>query len=296
MRPVVVVGDAGVDVLTRPRLPVVDGGESPADIRLAPGGAAANTAVWLASYGVPVTLVSRVGDDEAGRAARHALEGAGVVCRFTVDAALPTCVVVVLVDAEGGRTMLSDRGANAVLSPDDLDLTPAPQDGPQPAVLVRPHLHLSGYVLLSPTSRAAGLAALARARELRWTTSVDPQSAELVAEVGAEALLGWVEGVDLLLPNEVELEALGGAARVLRSVGAVAATYGADGARWFALGAEPLHVPAPPVRCRDSTGSGDAFNAGVLAATSRLAGPKDALLAGVTAGSTAATADGARPA
>lgn len=296
MRRVVVVGDAGVDVLTRPRLPLVQGGESPAEIHLVPGGAGANTAAWLASYGVPVSLVARVGDDEAGRAARHGLERAGVVCRLATDAELPTCVVVVLVDDEGNRTMLSDRGANAALSPDDIDLTISSSPGPEPAVLLHHHLHLSGYVLLSPTSRAAGLAALAQAREARWTTSVDPQSAELVAEVGAETFLGWVEGVDLLLPNEIELEALGGAAVVLRHVRAVAATYGADGGRWFTADAEPVHVPAPPVECRDSTGSGDAFNAGVLSALIRNEEPEAALRAGVQAGSAAATADGARPA
>jgi len=292
----VIVGDTGVDVLTRPRGPVADGGESSADIRLVPGGAGANTAAWLAAHGVPVALVSRVGDDVAGGAARAALEQAGVTCRFSVDPALPTCTVVVLVAADGARTMLSDRGAAAALAPEDLDLTPPPPpDGPHPAVLIHGHLHLSGYVLLSPTSRAAGLAALEQARARRWTTSVDPQSAEMVQEVGVDTFWSWVDGVDLLLPNEIELEALGGAGRALRHVRAVAATYGADGARWFAADRAPLHVPAPSVQCRDSTGSGDAFNAGLLAATHRLATPRQAIEAGVRAGSTAATADGARP-
>ncbi len=293
-----VVGDTGVDVLTRPRSTVADGGESPADIRLVPGGAGANTAAWLAAHGVPVALVSRVGDDVAGGAARAALEAAGVTCRFAVDATLPTCTVVVLVDAEGGRTMLSDRGAAAVLAVGDLDLTPPPEAlaGPQAGPLYRPHLHLSGYVLLAPSSRAAGLAALEQARARGWTTSVDPQSAEMVLEAGVETFWSWVEGVDLLLPNEIELEALGGADLALSHVRAVAATYGADGARWFSRGAEPLHVPAPPVQCRDSTGSGDAFNAGLLATRFSLATPRDALAAGVAAGSTAATSDGARPA
>ncbi len=281
-RPVVVVGDVGVDVLTRPHGPVPDGGESTADVRLTPGGAGANTAVWLAAAGASVTLLSRVGDDVAGDAARRALEDAGVGCRLTVDPVRPTCTVVVLVDARGGRTMLSDRGAVAALAPQDVRLPEG--EG---------HLHVSGYVLLSPGSRAAGLAALAEARERGWTTSVDPQSAEQVRAVGVDTFLGWVDGVDLLLPNEIELDALGEA--VLDRVGAVAATYGAGGARWLARGAVPEHVAAPAVTCTDSTGCGDAFDAGLLVAWVAGRTPRECLEAGVATGSRAATAPGARP-
>ena len=65
-------------------------------------------------------------------------------------------------------------------------------------------------MLLDPRSRPAGVAALESARSLGWTTSVDPQAANHVERVGADAVLGWAEGVDLLLPNEIEAHALGG--------------------------------------------------------------------------------------
>lgn len=286
-RPVVVVGDVGIDVLTRPRLPIVPGGESPSDIALVPGGAGGNTAAWLARHDIDVALIARIGDDQAGVAARGALEQWGVRCVFAVDEVLPTCVVVVLVDDGGERTMLSDRGANKAFGVADVDL--------DSAALGPAHLHLSGYVLFDPSSRDAALAALAGARERGWTTSVDPQAAELVTEVGAEAFLGWVEGVDLLLPNEVEIEALGGTEAALAHVGTVVVTYGADGARWFTATGD-AHVDAPTITCIDSTGAGDAFNAGLLASWLGGASPATALSAGVTAGSTAAGEVGARPA
>ena len=66
VRPVVVVGDVGLDVLVRPKAGVVRGGDTPSDVRILPGGAGGNTAAWLASAGAPVALVSRVGDDDAG--------------------------------------------------------------------------------------------------------------------------------------------------------------------------------------------------------------------------------------
>ena len=210
VRPVVVVGDVGLDVLVGPRPAWCAAGTRPATCAIVPGGAGGNTAAWLARRASPVALVARVGDDDAGAAARRRLESDGVVCRFAIDPALPTCTVVVLLE-DGERTMLPDRGANAALSPGDLDLAGAAAELSAAGVAAGiPHLHLSGFVLFDPRSRPAGLAALESARSLGWTTSVDPQAANHVERVGADAFLGWAEGVDLLLPNEIEAQALGG--------------------------------------------------------------------------------------
>jgi len=288
---VVVVGDVGIDVLTRPQMPVVHGGEATAHISLVPGGAGGNTAAWLAAHDVDVSLIARIGDDHAGVAARASLQSAGVRCVFAVDEALPTCVVVVLVDPSGQRSMLSDRGASAAFRAEDVRLDVAARSTAGDAI---PHLHLSGYVLFDAGSRAGGLAALAGAQARGWTTSVDPQTAELVAEVGAATFLDWVRGVDLLLPNEIEAEALGGPEAILAAVGQVVVTYGADGARWFAVDREE-RAAASAVECIDSTGAGDAFNAGLLASWLADADPQQALRAAVEAGSAAAAGLGARP-
>jgi sugar/nucleoside kinase (ribokinase family) len=296
VRPVVVVGDVGLDVLVRPQAGMVLGGDTPSDVRIVPGGAGGNTAAWLASAGVPVALVSRVGDDDAGVAARRRLESDGVVCRFATDPVLPTCTVVVLLE-DDERTMLPDRGANAALSPDDLDLPGAASAvaaAPAVAATGIPHLHLSGFVLLDPRSRPAGLAALESARALGWTTSVDPQAANHVDRVGADEFLGWAAGVDLLLPNEIEARALGGDEAMLGAARAAAVSMGAGGARW-ATRAQTWRVPAPEVVEGDRTGCGDAFDAGVLAAWLSGSGPEEALTRGVELGSRAAGRTGARP-
>jgi sugar/nucleoside kinase (ribokinase family) len=94
----------------------------------------------------------------------------------------------VLVDHGGQRSMLAARGANARFGLDDLD--PATMAGAR-------HLHLSGYVLLDPSSRPGGLAALAAAREAGLSTSVDPQAATLLTDPAG--FLEDVRGVDLLL-------------------------------------------------------------------------------------------------
>ncbi|MET3806639.1 sugar/nucleoside kinase (ribokinase family) [Nakamurella sp. UYEF19] len=282
---VTVVGDVGLDVVAKLAGAVVFGQDTRAAVAVAPGGAGGNTAAWLARQDVDVSLIARVGADEAGRTAATELTAAGVDCRFAVDPHLPTCCVVVLVAPDGDRTMLADRGANAAFAPEDVML---------PEVAGRAHLHLSGYVLLDNGSRPAGLAALALARAAGWTTSVDPQAANHIPSVGAETFLSWVDGVDLLLPNDSELGALGGVEAVLGVADAVVVTHGRHGASWYSADAR-VSAPAPQIHETDSTGAGDAFNAGLLGAWLAGADPLTALQAGVAAGTAAAAHVGARP-
>lgn len=280
---IAVVGDAGLDVLAgMPALPA-PGGDERAEIRVRTGGAGANTAAWLAAVGAAPVLLSRVGADLAAGQVRTALAGAGVDAVLAVDPDAPTCCVIVLVDGTGQRTMLADRGAAGRLAAADID--PAALAGAR-------HLHLSGYVLLDPSSRPGGVAALAAARAAGLTTSVDPQAAALLTDPAG--FLDLVRGVDLLLPSAGELAALGGPAAVLAAVAAVAGTDGAGGATWRD-GSTALHVPAEVVTVVDTTGAGDAFDAGLLAAWVAGAGPADALAAGVTAGSRAVRHPGAWP-
>lgn len=284
----VVVGDAALDVVARHAEPIVHGDDVRAKVSLSPGGAAANTAAWLAALGAPPILVSRVGADPAGVFLREKLTAAGVRCAFVVDPAAATGCVVVLVDPDGQRSMLPDRGANAGLRPEDLvDLTGAG------------HLHLSGYVLLDPSSRPAGVAALAAARAAGLTTSVDPQAANLIADPAGFREL--VRDVDLFLPNLTELARLTGVpdpagAAGLLDHGAVAVTLGADGAAWVGQDGAVVAVPAEPAECVDTTGAGDAFDAGLLAAWLAGATPGEALRGGVRAGARATTVTGAWPA
>lgn len=290
---VVVVGDVGLDVVARHQGPIAYGGDARASVHITGGGAGANTALWLRSAGADPVLLARVGDDGAGRLTGEELLGAGVRCAFAVDPEASTCCVVVLVDRDGQRSMLPDRGANARFSPADVHQAVA--DG----VLDRArHLHLSGYVLLDRSSRAGGLAALAAAREAGLSTSVDPQSAPLITD--PQAFLNDVRGVDLLLPNTPELHALTGSERpesareLLDTVGAVAVTRGALGATWMDSNGL-VSEPAAPARCVDSTGAGDAFDAGVIAAWLDGATPAEVRKAGVLFGARAVQLVGAQP-
>ncbi|HZB78029.1 MAG TPA: PfkB family carbohydrate kinase [Solirubrobacteraceae bacterium] len=282
---IVVAGDVMADVVVALSGPVAYGSDTPARIAHRGGGAAANLAVWLTRAGAPVHLVGRVGDDPAGRAVAEELRAAGVGGTLQVDGGLATGTCVVLVEPGGERSMLPDAGANAALAP-----TPLPPGAA--------HLHVAGYALLRPGSRPAALALLAAARAAGVPVSVDPSSAAPLAR--APGFLEWVAGAALLLPNRAEAAVLAGtadveaAARALTAHGGeVVVKLGAEGALWTD-GATLLHVPATPVAAADSTGAGDAFAAGLLAARLRGAAPAEALAAGCALAGRAVARAGAR--
>ncbi|MFI7551642.1 carbohydrate kinase family protein [Verrucosispora sp. WMMD703] len=292
---VLVVGDVVTDVVAVLAGPLAPGSDTPAAIRSTGGGQAANTASWLAAEEVAVTLVGAVGDDDAGRDRVTELISAGVDCAVQRIVGAATGTVIVLA-AGDERTMVTERGANVLLRPDHVD---AALDGAPDAT----HLHLSGYTLLDPDSRPAGLRALAGARERGLTTSVDAASAAPLRAVGKSAFLGWVREVDLLLVNVDEATVLAGRlepaaqARALVAVARrVVVKRGGAGAVWVDRDDAIVTSSAHRVAVRDVTGAGDAFAAGLLSAWLAGARPDAALARAADLGAAAVAQVGARPA
>lgn len=289
MTRIVVLGDLMVDVLVRLSGPLAPGSDVAASIRFHGGGSAANTAAWLAAAGAAPALVGRVGSDDRGRSAVEELKAAGVDTRLVVDDELPTGTCVVLVGPDGERTMAPDAGANEAPAGHDLGADLLEEGG---------HLHVSGYTLLRDGSRPGARAAIARALEAGMSVSVDPSSSALLSG----AFLDDAEGAGLLLPNASEAHALTGesaperAARMLAGrFDEVVVKLGPDGALWT-NGQEVLRAAAVPVDAPvDSTGAGDAFAAGLLAARAAGASTAEALAAACKLAARAVTTPGARP-
>jgi sugar/nucleoside kinase (ribokinase family) len=261
----VVLGDLALDVVLAPARPLEHGTDVPGVVRLHQGGSAANTARWLARLGVRSTLVCAVGRDGPGRALVAALERDGVTVRAARPAAARTARIGMVVDGSGERSFVADRGAADLLAP--ADLRPAWfQDAGV--------LHLPGYSLLgSPLGEAARRAViLARAAGARL--AVDLASAAPLLARGRPAAQRLVRGVapDLLFTNVGEAAAFLGDADLeglLAFVPVAIVKRGAWGATVLARGpgrTMRLEVATRPVATPDTTGAGDAFDAGFLAA------------------------------
>ena len=257
------------------------GGDVHGEVRLRPGGAAANAAVWASAAGARVRLCGRVGDDMAGRLVRSALEERGVDAALATGPGVRTGTMLVVHEA-GERSMVADRGANATLSVDDL-----PGELNAAAVLV------SGYILLHPDSEAAAVAALERARS-SWV-AVDAASWPLLDRYGAERFRKAAGPANVLLANRLEAGALTGsedpgeAGLALTEHFEIAVVkLGQLGALLARRGDPLLRQAAPPIREVDPTGAGDAFDGVLLSSLARGAPPDVALQRACEAGSRAA--------
>ncbi|KOU29722.1 sugar kinase [Streptomyces sp. WM6372] len=294
-----VVGDVVTDVVAIHPEPLAPATDTAARIRTLPGGAGANAACWAAHSGVAeVRLLARVGT-EAARWHEQCLRDSGVRPRLVIDPAEPTGTVLALVDKDAERTFLTDSGASLRLTPEDW--VPALLDGAA-------HLHLSGYLFFADSSRELALVALRAARARGVPVSVDPASAGFLAGLGPERFLDAVAGIGVLLPNEDEARLLAGlpepagadgaaraAAELSRRVPLVVVTRGAAGALVAEGGRVTAEVSAESAEAVDSTGAGDAFTGGFLAARLAGAAPADAARAGCRAAARAVTRLGGRP-
>ncbi len=262
-----------LDVIVRRLAPLAPTSDTPSRIRVARGGSGASVAVAVAVSGHEVIYVGAAGNDGAATIVRDALRSANVTAQLESVAA-PTGTVVSLVGDDGQRAMLTDRGANSLLSESFvLGRLAVPFD----------HLHVSGYLLLDPATRAIGVAALALARERRRTSSVDVCSVAPLREMTPEVFLEAARGASQLFANEEEAVVLTGTSDAEEALEFLASrfheaviTRGVRGAI-AALGETRSRVGAHEVAVLDTTGAGDAATGTYLGARLRDEPPERAL-------------------
>jgi ribokinase len=238
---VLVIGDAVLDVAVAPEDEPRPGADVPAAVGAAPGGQGANIAVRLARRGIPVRLACAIGEDVAGRIVRHALSAEGVLLEAAGTGG--SGVVVILVAADGERTMFSRR----------IPLLPLRFDTTAAWTIV------SGYVLLEDgelqlNDRGGRIAvvgcSLPDAHAIDWwrrTASLRP---------------------DLVVMNADEARAVGAdAATLALEAGAIVVITGPDGvdAAHPNLELAVRRVRIDRVPAADTTGAGDAFAAALIA-------------------------------
>lgn len=281
-----VVGDLVEDIVVWAGEPVRTATDTAARVFRSRGGSAANVAA-LAGGRVPTRFIGRVGADAAGEALVAELASRGVDVRVQREGRTGT--VVLLVDAEGERTMFPDRGASAELAGVD----PAWLDGVA-------WLHAPSYGFEREPMRGELLRLAALARDGRARTSLDASSTGLLAGLGVDAALELVRAFapDVLFANEDEaalLRLAGGGALAASVARTVVVKHGPLPTDVIEGGELAARVDVPPVPgIRDLTGAGDAFAAGYLAATLRGADAAAACRAGHASAASVLTSPGAQ--
>lgn len=259
---VVVFGDVIDDIIVTPIGDIRPDTDTPASIVRAAGGSAANSAAWLAWAGCHVDFVGRVHVTDLERH-RALLVEARVSPHLLGEPDLPTGAIVVIVSADGARTMLTQRGANAALSPRDI--------GPERLARAN-HLHFTGYSVFRHARTSDFPDLIRRAHDAAATVSIDPGSAGFIEDFGRDRFLDAIAEADIIVPNLDEGRALTGLEDPASIVDAlverfalVALTLGRDGVALGTNDGVRLSAPSKAMHAVDTTGAGDAFCASFLA-------------------------------
>jgi fructokinase len=257
------------------------------------GGSAANACAAAAALGARVGFLGKVAADQLGAVFRHDITAAGV--RFPtppLDGGAPTARCLILVTPDGQRTMNTHLGACLAFGEGDLDIA---------ALRAARITYLEGYLFDPPAAQAAFRAASAVAHAAGRKVAITLSDPFCVAR-HREAFLAFVrEEADILFANEAEIcalyevERLEHAAMLARAdVDLAVLTRGAQGSVIVA-GEATYEIPAMPVRVVDTTGAGDAYAAGFLAALAQGRALPECGRWGAVAAAEAISHFGARP-
>lgn len=222
------------------------------------GGSAANTIVGLSRLGIKTSYLGKLGDDEEGKFYLGELEKEGVETNnIIISHEGKTGEVTAFVEEEGERSMYVDPGVN-----DELNENEAMRAIEK---MNLEFLHLTSFVGNNPF--AAQKVVVDEQGDIR--ISFDP--GDLYVRKGLTALKPILEKSEVVFLNEKELEGLtkekgwkDGAKLLLRLGVSKAVIKLGDRGCYIATDSEDFQVEAYAVAAVDTTGAGDAFNAGFL--------------------------------
>ena len=258
-KPIVVVGSINTDlVAVTARIPAAGETVIGTDFQIHPGGKGANQAVAVARLGYPVRMIGRLGTDTFGAQLRTHLENAGVDVTGVVTSEGTSGVAVIVVSQEGENSIVVTPGANAKLTPKDLEANIG---------IIRE----AGIVLAQleiPLETVECLAVICEREDTPLILDPAPAS-ELPQEIFKR--IRW------FTPNQTEAAFYTGkqngnaesqvsetmARQMLnRGCNGVVLKMGAEGAYVVSHDGIGERVAAFPVKAIDTTAAGDAFNGG----------------------------------
>lgn len=284
---ITVVGSANVDLVVRvPHLPAPGESVIGSAFMQTLGGKGANQAVAAAKLGAQVIFVARVGDDSFGATCIESYQAAGVATHaIQRTPQTATGIAVIGVADDGENSIMVAPGANMTLTPADVEAA-AQEIRTADVLLVQLEIPEETVRTAVEIAHAAGVKIVLNPAPFRPV----PRSI--------------LEKVSVLTPNETEAAHLLGRqpahdedlAKEILGLGAQSAviTLGADGAL-VAGSWGYTRVPAFKVKPVDTTGAGDAFNAGLGVALAEGKALDQAVRFAAAAAAVAVTRVGAQP-
>lgn len=260
-----VIGLYILDVLGRPVIRIPDRGNVDfiEDIRLTVAGTAGGTVVDTAKLGLSSLAVGAVGDDEKADWVLMTMQKHGIdTSAMQRVKGVPTSATILNIRPNGERPALHVRGAS-----DHFDVSPALYD----QVFDAPIIHLGGTGLLRKLDGEASLTLLKQAKARGRTVTFDLIAANAETTRIVKPLLPCI---DYFMPLIEEAREMSGrqtpedCASHYLDLGALCCifTLGGEGAYYAHRDGSRLRMPAFDIQIVDTTGCGDAFDAGFIAA------------------------------
>ena len=264
-KPILCLGIMVADVVGRPLRTVPDPGRLALvdEMSLHTGGCAINAATALASLGLPVEVIGKIGTDPFGDFLLDALAARGIGSKGVKrDASVGTSATMVMVAPDGERRFVHYIGANARLTLEDIDFQ---------MVAEASILHIGGSLVMPGIDGEPTAELLRKARALGVTTFLDT----VWDDTGRwmELIGPCLPYIDFFVPSLPEAQAIAGLedpadvgrALLNQGVGTVGLKMGADGCMVMTDKGQVIRLPAFQVDVVDATGAGDAFAAGFIA-------------------------------
>jgi sugar/nucleoside kinase (ribokinase family) len=262
----VVFGNVTLDVICR-TVDDVPRHESIAfdEVVLSPGGCGSNVAIGLGCLGISTALVCRVGVDDAADILRKIWLKFGLDLRFVQQVPNRTTAVSIgLVDSEAQPRFIHTPGANVTLTSCDIDIQQMVAEGAR-------LMHVAGFFVLPGLLDGNLPAQLVLTQKEGITTCLDVVYSPRYWK--PEYLWPCLPALNIFLCNLKEAEKLTGesqadkAGRVFRDLGAQVVIIKLGGEGCYVDCEQYVGIKkAPTVNVVDTTGAGDAFAAGLIAA------------------------------
>lgn len=251
---IAVIGSNMVDLISYlNRMPAEGETVEAAEFQMGCGGKGANQAVAAARMGSQVLMVTRVGDDVFAQTTRANFEANGIDTTYVLSSAGPSGVAPIFVDENSRNSIVIAKGANAFLTPADIE-----NAGTAVA-------QCSLIVLQLEVNLETVYAAIDFGNRHGIPVLLNP------APASAELDFAQVAKCDYFVPNETELALLTGmpvdtddqvraaAGTILaKGVRNVIVTMGSRGVLWLTPESAEL-IEGHAVKALDTTGAGDAF-------------------------------------